>query len=180
MEKIPAELGEAAVCRTYAVCQNEEAAVRELFTRLGQEFDHIDALINAQTDTPVKTFAETSSADIRSAFGSGLIPAMLFTQSASDWMIRKEIKGRIVNLSSDRAFQTSDDSFIESVTSWALRGTTRAMAKHLAKKDIKVNACCVGAVSPEEAAEMVAFLAGESNVNITGQNMMVNDSRVMD
>lgn len=156
--------------------------MRELFTRLGQEFDHIDALINAQTDTPVKTFAETSSADIRSAFGSGLIPAMLFTQSASDWMIRKEIKGRIVNLSSDRAFQASDDSFIESVTSWALRGTTRAMAKHLAKakKDIEVNACCVGAVSPEEAAEMVAFLAGESNVNITGQNMMVNDSRVMD
>ena len=108
--------------------------MRKLFARLRQEFDHIDALINAQTDTPVKTFAETSSADIRSAFGSGLIPAMLFTQSASDWMIRKEIKGRIVNLSSDRAFQATDDSFIESVTSWALRGTTRAMAKHLAKK----------------------------------------------
>lgn len=180
LQNIPAELSEGVACRTYAVCQNDEAAVRELFARLGQEFDHIDVLINAQTDTPVKTFAETSSADIRSAFGSGLIPAMLFTQSASDWMIRKGIKGRVVNLSSDRAFQASNDSFIESVTSWALRGTTRAMAKHLAKKDIKVNACCVGAVSPEEAAEMVAFLAGESNVNITGQNMMVNDGRVMD
>lgn len=180
LDGIPAELGETAVCRTYAVSQSDEAAVHALFAKLEDEFDHMDVLINAKTGNPAKTFAEASSADIRAAFSAGVIPAMLFTQSVSDWMIRKKTGGRIVNISSDRAFQASDDSFIESVTSWALRGTTRAMAKHLAKKDIKVNACCVGAVPPEEAAEMAAFLAGDGNGNITGQNMMVNAGRVMD
>lgn len=180
LQNIPVELRESAACRIYVVSESDEAVVREFFTRLEGEFDHMDVLVNARINNPVKSFVETNSDDIRSAFGSGVIPAMLFTQSVSDWMIRKGIKGHIVNISSDRAFQASDDSFIESVTSWALRGTTRAMAKHLAKKDIKVNACCVGDASPEEAAEMVAFLAEDTNANITGQNMMVNHGRVMD
>lgn len=175
-----AALGNGAECRSCAVAQSSEAAVKELFARLELEYACIDVLINAQINNPVKSFAETQAEDIRAAFSAGLIPAMLFTQCAAEWMIKSGVKGRIVNISTDRAFQANGGSFVESVTSWALRGTTRAMAKHLAKKDIKVNACCIGEATPEEAAEMAAFLAGDGNVNITGQNMMVNHGRVMD
>lgn len=136
LDRAKSALGNGAECRSYAVRQSDEAAVKELFAKLELEHACIDVLINAQINNPVKSFAETQAEDIRAAFGAGLIPAMLFTQCAAEWMIKSGVKGRIVNISTDRAFQADGGSFVESVTSWVLRGTTRAMAKHLAKKAI--------------------------------------------
>lgn len=89
--------------------------------------------------------------------------------------------GHIVNMSRDNAFVTDPNKFIPSTTAWAMRGTTRAMAKQLAKPDIKVNACCVGdKAAPEEVANAVLFLADDGNRNMTGQNIMVNHGTYMD
>lgn len=141
----------------------------------------IDILINNAGDYPASTFEDATADDLRKAFRSNVIAAMCTTKAVSAIMKEQKKGGRIVNMSRDNAFVTDPEQFLPSTTAWAMRGTTRAMAKQLAKPDIKVNACCVGGeATPEEVANVVMFLADDGNRNMTGQNIMVNHGAYME
>lgn len=141
----------------------------------------IDILINNAGRYPEGTFDDITADDLRAAFRSNVISAMCITKAVSAMMKEHKHGGHIVNMSRDNAFVTDPNKFIPSTTAWAMRGTTRAMAKQLAKPDIKVNACCVGdKAAPEEVANAVLFLADDGNRNMTGQNIMVNHGTYMD
>lgn len=145
------------------------------------DYGTIDILINNAGKYPAGTFDEVTADDLRAAFKSNVIAAMCVTKAVSAIMKEQKTGGHIVNMSRDNAFVTDPERFIPSTTAWAMRGTTRAMAKQLAKPDIKVNACCVGdKATPEEVANAVMFLADDGNRNMTGQNIMVNHGIYMD
>lgn len=59
LDRAKSALGNGAECKSYAVRQSGEAAVKELFAKLELEYACIDVLINAQINNPVKSFAET-------------------------------------------------------------------------------------------------------------------------
>lgn len=153
-----------------------EQAVGEVVSKAGS----LEVLVNNTMEVQPDSFEELSADRLRQSFRKAVIPAMLFTKAVMKLMEEKKIHGDIVNVSSDHAFVSDEEFFSASTVSWAMRGTTRAMAKQLSKLDIRVNACCVGDVPPEAAAEMVSFLTEGKIVDVTGQNIMVNDGRYMD
>lgn len=171
------EIGAVAVSGD--ICTDEGA---ESVAKAAQKaFGTIDILINNAGNYPEGTFDEITADDLRAAFKSNVIAAMCTTKAVSAIMKEQKTGGHIVNMSRDNAFVTDPERFIPSTTAWAMRGTTRAMAKQLAKPDIKVNACCVGdKAEPEEVANAVLFLADDGNRNMTGQNIMVNHGTYMD
>lgn len=158
----------------------KEEDVKAIFAKIEQEYGRIDVLVNNSFRAAKKSFEETSYEEFQADFRHCVIETMLVSQEASALMTKKKIHGHIANASSDHAFVVDPKEFDSSVDAWALRGTTRAMAKQLAKADIKVNAFCIGEADPEGVAELVAFLVGDVNVNMTGQNVMVNGGRYMD
>ncbi len=160
---------------------NDDGA-RVIVDQASRKFGSLDVLINNAGDYPMgTTFEDTTADDLRKAFRSNVVAAMCVTKAATAKMKELGIAGHVLNASRDNAFVTEKDAFLPSTTAWAMRGTTRAMAKQVAKADIKVNAYCVGGeATDEEVANVVAYLAGPLNNDITGQNVMINRGRYMD
>lgn len=161
-------------------CPYKDDDVNKIFKYVEDKFGKLDVLINNYSDYINKSFLDITIEELQKSFKKNVISIMLCTQKASELMINKGIKGHIVNRSSDHGFVSDGNEFDSSLIGWALRGTTRASAKQLAKADIKVNAYCVNDVNQEGIADLVYFLINNDNVNITGQNIMLNDGRYMD
>lgn len=177
VEEFAKELGATAVAGDICTDEGAQSVVDVAKKAAGT----LDILINNAGKYPSGTFDEVTADDLRAAFKSNVIAAMCVTKAVSAVMKEQKTGGHIVNMSRDNAFGTEADKFLPSTTAWAMRGTTRAMAKQLAKPDIKVNACCVGdKATPEEVAGVVMYLADDGNRNTTGQNIMVNHGTYMD
>ncbi len=167
---------------TYVVTGNlyTEEGAKAVFDNIENYYGKIDALVNMGEAFSPGTFLEKSADELRSSFKNNVVKMMACAQAMSSLWKKEKQPGQIVNESTDNAFTTESDRFIGSTVSWAIRGTTRAMAKSLAKYDIKVNAFCSGDSTPDEVAGLVSYLVSEKNVNMTGQNIMVNNGTYLD
>ncbi len=160
--------------------QQEDGAAQTVTAALAAS-GTVDVLVNNTADFPSGGFEETAPDSLRQAFASCIIPVLNVSNAVVKILKEQNKGGHIVNMSRDNAFTTDPQEFLSSTVSWALRGTTRAMASQLAGQDIKVNACCVGPqASDEEAANVAFYLGSDVNQNITGQNVMVNHGRYTD
>jgi len=177
----------------------EPAKIDEMFDMIGNKFGRLDVLINNAasgvgrpvTDIDVKAWEWTMNINARAC--------LLCAQRAAKLMEGRG--GKIVNISSLGSFLVWPTYAIVGVSKAALEALTRYLAIELAPRDICVNAVAASAVetealkfyfdeglnednmpvtpagrrvTPEDVANVVAFLCSEEAFMIRGQTIIVD------
>ena len=176
-----------------------ESEIRALYGYAEKNFGHIDALIlNAGiglykllTDTTLEEWDGVFSVNVRSSF--------LLSKLCLNEMIRRG-RGKIVFISSVWGKVGASMETAYSASKAALIGLTKALAKEVSPSGICVNCVCPGVIaskmnarfsekemaaltaktpvgrigSPEEVAELCAYLCSEKADFITGQDFSVD------
>jgi NAD(P)-dependent dehydrogenase (short-subunit alcohol dehydrogenase family) len=194
--------------------------IDNVLTRVLTHFGRIDILVNnaaappGPDRVPVVELPEEAW-DV--VLDTNLKGSFLCAKAVAGIMLRQEIRGRIINIASDRAKVGTAHLAAYTASKFGLIGFTQSLAMELARAGITVNAVCPGGVdserldylgrredgsydekareeeirrrgsmnplgrltTPEDVAEVVAFLASDGAEYITGQAINVTGGAVM-
>lgn len=156
----------------------------------------IDALVNNAGVVCRKTISECTLADWQRVMSINLAGAFLGIRAVAPVMCAQG-SGAIVNISSNSAYSGHYDPAY-TASKWGLRGLTKSAALEFASRGVRVNAVCPGlvvtelneggahlepiialtpmgrAVSVDEVAELVVFLASNAAGMITGEDIVID------
>jgi 3-oxoacyl-[acyl-carrier protein] reductase len=181
-----------------------EADVEALVARCVDEFGRIDIMVNNAGITRDSSLAKMSLADFRAVIDVHLQGAWLGTKAAGARM-RAQGSGAIVNLSSISGKVGNFGQTNYSAAKAGIVGLTKAAAKELAKKNVRVNAVQPGLIrtamteampqaawdskmaeipmgragEPSEVAQVVLFLASDMSSYLTGAVLEITGGRYM-
>lgn len=184
----------------------QEAEVAAAFDKIKAEHDRIDVLVNVAGGSlhrhpmdkfPLEHWQAVIDANLTSTF--------LCCRAAIPIM-KEQKSGAIVNISSDIAFSGDAGRSAYAAAKAGILGLTRSLALELASFSVRVNAVAPGRIAtprvranytdaewetaakriplghagqPEDVAEAVVYLAGDTGKHITGQTIHVNGGRIM-
>lgn len=177
----------------------DAAAVKNCYAQIFSRFKRLDVLVNNAGVLQDGLLGMIPEGDIRRALEVNLFGAVVHLQEASRLMARNKA-GSIINMSSIMGRSGAEGLSVYSATKAALIGLTKAAAKELTSKNIRVNAVAPGFIEtdmalrlsktmytkrlasvkmgragrPEEVAYAVLFLASDLSGYITGQVLGVD------
>lgn len=176
---------------------SQEDSVRRF---IGARPLELDILVNCAGENKVNAIRDIVLADWQRILATNLTSALLLTQAAAPRMAARKW-GRIVNVSSCYSFLSRAGRAAYGASKAGLNALTRTAALEFGPDNVLVNAVCPGFVetemtrrnnsdeqiaalaaqtalgrlaSPEEIAELVAFLVSEKNTYITGQALVID------
>ena len=178
-------------------CEKIAAAALERFGR-------IDVLINNAGITRDGLLMRMEEKDIDSVINTNLKGTFLMTKAVSRQMLKQRY-GRIINMASVVGITGNQGQANYSASKAGVIGLTKSFALEVAAKGITVNAVAPGFIetdmtdamtdaaieaakalipakrmgSPEDVAEVIAFLASEQSGYITGQTVCVDGGMCM-
>ena len=178
-------------------CEKIAAAALERFGR-------IDVLINNAGITRDGLLMRMEEKDFDSVINTNLKGTFLMTKAVSRQMLKQRY-GRIINMASVVGITGNQGQANYSASKAGVIGLTKSFALEVAAKDITVNAVAPGFIetdmtdamtdaaieaakalipakrmgSPEDVAEVIAFLASEQSGYITGQTVCVDGGMCM-
>lgn len=173
--------------------------VKKMFDSFLQRFARVDILVNNAGKTRDKTLLVMSPDEWNDVINTNLNGMYYVTKNCIFYMLKQK-SGRIVNLSSISGIEGLAGQANYSASKAGIIGFTRALAKEVAAYGVTVNAVAPGGVNtamieampekaresllasvparrfcePEEVANVVAYLASESPLYLTG-NVIVLD-----
>jgi NAD(P)-dependent dehydrogenase (short-subunit alcohol dehydrogenase family) len=170
----------------------------ELIGRLGR----IDILVNNSGMNIPEPFATVTQSHYDQIFGLNMRALFFLTQSVVDAMIASQVKGAIVNISSQMGHVGAANRTVYCAAKHAVEGFTKALAIEVAPHGIRVNSVAptfveteftkrmfadesflesvlskipVGRLGrPEDIAPAVVFLCSDGAALITGSSMKVD------
>jgi 3-oxoacyl-[acyl-carrier protein] reductase len=169
-----------------------EAMVAAAADRLGP----VDILVNSAAIRPHKAFVELSEEDWRRVLGVNLDGPFFTCRAVVPAMIERR-RGSIVNIGGTAAFDGGIQDAHIVASKAGLHGLTKALAVELGEFGVRVNSVVFGTIetvrnlsaatgpsvdriplrrrgSPQEAADVIAFLVSDAASYITGQAIHVN------
>ena len=102
----------------------------------------IQILINCAGYNPNKGFFNTTEKDFDRTLDINLKGTFFFTQILANYMIKNNVKGHILNISSSSALRPAWSSY--EISKWAIKGFTLGLADLLAPHGIVVNSLAPG------------------------------------
>jgi 3-oxoacyl-[acyl-carrier protein] reductase len=157
---------------TFDADLSDEVQIDALVEKVAARFGRIDVLVNNaagrhRTDKGDPAAVQTVDLDVQ--LDVNLRAAFLLARACIPIM-RRQQRGRIVNISSQAARVAMSNRAVYSATKAALLGMTRALARDVAADGITVNAVCPGPIETDRmratvAAELVA--SGRDAASIT-------------
>jgi 3-oxoacyl-[acyl-carrier protein] reductase len=174
--------------------------IERLFAEAKKAFGKIDILVNSAGVYDFKPIEEVTESEFHREFNTNVLGLLLATQEAVKHFGAEG--GSVINVSSVASSVTPPNSAIYTGTKGAVDGITRALAKELGPRKIRINAVNPGGVEtegfhalgfsgsdfekqmiaqtplgrlgqPQDVAPVVAFLASSEAEWITGETIRV-------
>ena len=182
----------------------DEEKVKKTVNFLSEEVGHIDILVNNAGITKDGLLMKMPLENFRKVIEVNLIGSFVVTKSIIRMMIRKKY-GRIVNISSVVGLFGNAGQANYSSSKAGLIGFTKSVAKEVSARGITVNAICPGFIqsemtdklseevkkqylnnipankfgTPDNIAELVAFLTSDQSSYITGEVIRIDGGLAM-
>ncbi len=177
----------------------DRASVEEAVDSVAGNHGRIDALVNNAGITRDGLLMGMSDEDFDDVLTANLRSVFWLTRAAIRHMVRAR-RGRIINISSVAGVMGNPGQCNYAASKAGIIGFSKSVAKEVARRNITCNVVAPGFVAtemtdvlpdklkesvkplipmqrfgrPEEIAEVIAFLAGESASYITGQVLIVD------
>jgi acetoacetyl-CoA reductase/3-oxoacyl-[acyl-carrier protein] reductase len=179
-------------------------AIEAVFAAIAREAGPVDILVNNVGGSARKRSSEYWCADpdvIEYVITLNLLTTMRCTRQVVAGM-RERRRGKIVNISSDAAFNGDPNIADYAAAKAGILGFTRSLASEMAKHRVNVNAVCPGATEtkaaeewtpevrafaasaplgamcqPDDIANAVSYLVSDKARYMTGHVMVVNGGR---
>lgn len=195
-------LGEKA--KIYKCDVKSSGEVNATLAKILDDFGRIDLLVNNAGIAQQKLFTDITDEDWENMISADLSGAFYFSRAVLPDMIKRK-SGKIINIASMWGETGGSCEVHYSAAKAGIIGMTKALAKEVGPSGITVNAVSPGVIktdmlssftedeldalrqeiplmrlgSPEDVADAVAFLAGDSADYITGQVLSVNGGIVI-
>ena len=187
------EIGPEVLAKAVDVTQ--EAQVGEFVDAVLRKFGRVDICVTNAGGPPAKKFADTRVEDWRSAIDLNFMSTLYFARAVLPHM-REQRWGRLIAISSVAVLQPVDGLILSNAARSAVRGLVKSLSNEYAPYNVLVNNVCPGYTAterlkklevhpeaqiplgrvgtPEEFANLVAFLASERASYITGVSIPVD------
>jgi NAD(P)-dependent dehydrogenase (short-subunit alcohol dehydrogenase family) len=189
-------------CTTIAIDVGEEPNCQQAVSRAASELGRLDVLVNhAGEQHPRGKLEDITAHQIERTFRTNVFSMFYLTKAALEHIPEG---GAIVNTTSVTAYEGNPSLIDYSATNGAIVSFTRALAKPLAERDIRINAVAPGPVwtplipstfpaekverfgadtplgragQPAEVAPAYVYLASDDSSFTTGQVIHVNGGK---
>jgi len=184
---------------------SNEKSVQAMVERSLKEFLRVDILVNNAGIFPTSPVEEMSEEDWDRVIGTNLVGAFLCARAVVPKFLEQGT-GRIISLTSGRAFQGAKNGAHYAASKAGIIGFSKSLALELAPHGITVNVICPGITDtaqprghqteeqiyaqaqriplgrigqPEDLVGPAVFLASDAAAFITGQTILVNGGSIM-
>jgi len=200
--EIEASGGKALAIRTDV---SNESSVQAMAKKSLAEFGRMDILVNNAGIFPTSSVEEMSEEDWDRVIGTNLVGAFLCARAVVPRFLEQK-SGRIISLTSGRAFQGAKNGAHYAASKAGIIGFSKSLALELASHGITVNVICPGITDtaqprghqteeqmyaqgqriplgrigqPEDLVGPAIFLASDAAAFVTGQTILVNGGSIM-
>jgi len=184
---------------------SDEMSVQTMIKKSLEEFGKIDILVNNAGIFPTSSVEEMSEEEWDRVIGTNLVGAFLCAKAVVPKFLAQE-SGRIISLTSGRAFQGAKHGAHYAASKAGIIGFSKSLALELAPHGITVNVICPGVTDtaqprghqteeemyaqgkriplgrigqPEDLVGPAIFLASDAAAFVTGQTILVNGGSIM-